>query len=157
MVRPKLDLISLLRRASRRSHDSRIQYQDIEFLLLAHKFPRCVFDGWEGREVALDEGDRWRVRYGRLNILYCIESFGFGACREVDVCRTVLRELEDGFFAEADVACVALVRAGRWRGREDVPPVMNITFPTREGMSVEGLKETPPAKRGNPNGIYFGV
>jgi hypothetical protein len=34
-----------------------------------------------------------------------------------------------------------------------VPPVTNMTFSTREGISVAGLKEIPPLKRGNPNGI----
>jgi hypothetical protein len=30
---------------------------------------------------------------------------------------------------------------------------MKISFPVRDGMSAEGLKETPPPKRGNPKGI----
>jgi hypothetical protein len=39
------------------------------------------------------------------------------------------------------------------RRATDVPPVTSITLPARDGMSVEGLKEMPDAKSGNPKGI----
>ena len=31
---------------------------------------------------------------------------------------------------------------------------MKITLPAREGISVEGVKETPPPKSEKPNGIF---
>jgi hypothetical protein len=48
----------------------------------------------------------WRVIGDScLDVFDGFESFGFGACREVDVCGVMLGELEDGFFSQSDVAC----------------------------------------------------
>lgn len=91
-----------------------------------------------------------------MDVFDCFDAAGFGARGEIDVCGGVLGKLEDRLLAESDVAWDEDVSNGFIRKREKiVPPVIKITFPSREGMSVEGLKEMLLPKRGYPNGILF--
>lgn len=50
------------------------------------------------------KGDWWAIGHGGFDVFNGLEGFGFGSRGEIDVRWCMLRELEDGFLSETDIA-----------------------------------------------------
>lgn len=80
-----------------------------------------------------------------MELLDCSFGFRLGARSEVDALGIVFGELQDRLLSQPDVTWgrVSTVRTVRSvRGGWFIPPVINITLPSRAGMSVSALNET---------------
>jgi len=83
VVRPELDLVSLLCCSSWHSHDPRVQHEDVETGFFRYELARTGLYGGEGGQVAVDIG-YWGGGDEGLEVFDCGEGFGFGAGGEVD-------------------------------------------------------------------------
>lgn len=105
VVGTKLDLEAFLRLVWWVTHGACIEDQEVQPVTVRLE---CVCRGanrLEGSKVQRDEADIGRGGELRLNRGDGIAGFAFGARGQVDACRVMLGQLEDGFFAEAGVTC----------------------------------------------------
>ena len=93
-------------------HDTCVQYQSVESLLLARELSPCLLDGGQRGEVALYEGNRWAIGHGRFDMFDGFESFRLSARREVNMCGVVLRELQARFLSKSNVAFADMSETG---------------------------------------------